>query len=510
MRTLITSLGTNKYSDTIYSWPGVGEYETSHVAAALGRLWKADRIVVLATQAAEKENGADLKNSLSAADCPIPLFERLPEGRTEDELWAQFHVIRDAVEKSISGDVLLDITHGFRAQSFFTGAVINVLRAAGVNPDRIELVYGEFRKDDPPSPIWDLALFVELIDWAQALSLFLKTGFADPLVELGHLSQRKQSKKMLARGDDGAFPGFGRLVKAIERFADDLATMRLASLISGYEQNDARKDKARGSATDLLVTIEQCRTEVVAKLPPLALILDQLAEKIRPLSAECLYGKEGQKALYALARYYLELNRYPEVAATVREARINLHSTDERAVEINSPRYQQELRSTAENRFREQDPASREITDIRNDIEHCGFRKQPLTAQTLKARVKSLVDRFASSESSSQPEQETSSSSPPTRTYFVSRHPGAVRWAAAQGITVDRVVDHLELSEIRAGDIILGTLPVQLAAEVCEIGAKYFHLSLQLPPQQRGRELSADDMVRMGAYLKEYCVQKLE
>ncbi|PJC04222.1 MAG: CRISPR-associated protein Csx16, partial [Gallionellales bacterium CG_4_9_14_0_8_um_filter_55_61] len=56
--------------------------------------------------------------------------------------------------------------------------------------------------------------------------------------------------------------------------------------------------------------------------------------------------------------------------------------------------------------------------------------------------------------------------------WFVSRHPGAVDWAKTQGIAVDRWVAHLVLSEIEACDTVIGTLPVQLAAQVCAKGAR--------------------------------------
>ncbi|MDW8324914.1 MAG: CRISPR-associated protein Csx16, partial [Burkholderiales bacterium] len=52
-------------------------------------------------------------------------------------------------------------------------------------------------------------------------------------------------------------------------------------------------------------------------------------------------------------------------------------------------------------------------------------------------------------------------------TWFVSRHPGAIKWAARKGIRVDRQVDHLDVDVVQAGDVVIGTLPVHLAAEVC-------------------------------------------
>ncbi|MBK1673193.1 CRISPR-associated protein Csx16 [Ectothiorhodospira shaposhnikovii] len=89
-------------------------------------------------------------------------------------------------------------------------------------------------------------------------------------------------------------------------------------------------------------------------------------------------------------------------------------------------------------------------------------------------------------------------------TYFISRHPGAVAWAARRGIPVDRTLDHLEIDLVHPGDTVIGTLPINLVARVCERGGRYLHLSLSLPPELRGQELSAETLERLGARLEEY------
>ncbi len=94
-------------------------------------------------------------------------------------------------------------------------------------------------------------------------------------------------------------------------------------------------------------------------------------------------------------------------------------------------------------------------------------------------------------------------------TFFVSRHPGAADWLREQGLVVDRRVAHLDPAEVQASDVVIGTLPVNLAAAVCARGARYLHLSLDLPPEWRGRELSVDDMRACGARLEEYHVQRV-
>ncbi|WP_291992250.1 CRISPR-associated protein Csx16 [Candidatus Accumulibacter sp. ACC003] len=95
-------------------------------------------------------------------------------------------------------------------------------------------------------------------------------------------------------------------------------------------------------------------------------------------------------------------------------------------------------------------------------------------------------------------------------TWFVSRHAGAIVWAARQGIAVDRQIDHLDPQQVASGDTVIGTLPIDLAAAVCARGARYQHLVLRVPRQLRGAELSADQLEQLGARLEPYLVQHLE
>ncbi len=94
-------------------------------------------------------------------------------------------------------------------------------------------------------------------------------------------------------------------------------------------------------------------------------------------------------------------------------------------------------------------------------------------------------------------------------TYFVSRHKGAIEWARQQGLPVDHQVEHLDVASIKEGDRIIGTLPVNHAARVCDARGRYLHLSLDLPAEKRGQELSAEDMLNYGARIEEYLVKKL-
>lgn len=94
-------------------------------------------------------------------------------------------------------------------------------------------------------------------------------------------------------------------------------------------------------------------------------------------------------------------------------------------------------------------------------------------------------------------------------TWLVSRHPGAVEWIYQQGISIDQQVAHLDINQVQAGDCVIGTLPIQLAAEVCARGARYLHLSVQLPFELRGQELDSSTLARLGAQLEEFVVTSM-
>ncbi len=93
--------------------------------------------------------------------------------------------------------------------------------------------------------------------------------------------------------------------------------------------------------------------------------------------------------------------------------------------------------------------------------------------------------------------------------YFVTRHKGAVEWARRRAIMAEHV-EHFDPETTQPGDIVYGTLPVSVVAQVSERGGRYFHLDMKTPPERRGSELTADDMDTFGARLQEYEVRRVE
>jgi CRISPR-associated protein Csx16 len=93
--------------------------------------------------------------------------------------------------------------------------------------------------------------------------------------------------------------------------------------------------------------------------------------------------------------------------------------------------------------------------------------------------------------------------------WIVCRHEASKEWIVdnlpSNGGNV-RTIKHLNLDEVIDGDWVAGTLPVHMAGRVCARGARYFHLTLDLEYEQRGKELTSEDLSKANARLEEYVV----
>ena len=93
--------------------------------------------------------------------------------------------------------------------------------------------------------------------------------------------------------------------------------------------------------------------------------------------------------------------------------------------------------------------------------------------------------------------------------YFITRHTGALAWAAQQGYTFDVHLSHLDPTHrFEHGDVVAGTLPVNIVADLCAQGVVYLNLSLQLPADLRGQELTVAQLQQCDARLEQLVVTR--
>ncbi len=101
-------------------------------------------------------------------------------------------------------------------------------------------------------------------------------------------------------------------------------------------------------------------------------------------------------------------------------------------------------------------------------------------------------------------------------TYLVTRHEGTRIWVDAKAkhgqlpFAIDRMLDHLDLSILKKGDVVVGTLPIRMIATLQTMGVKFWSLDLETPPAQRGKELTGMQVYRYGGRFARYEVRQKE
>lgn len=105
-------------------------------------------------------------------------------------------------------------------------------------------------------------------------------------------------------------------------------------------------------------------------------------------------------------------------------------------------------------------------------------------------------------------------------TYLVTRHEGTRIWATAAAkygrlpFAIDHVIEHLDPSALTKGDVVVGTLPLAMAAALEARGIAFWALDLDLPPDARGQEISGTALYHLykglGARFTRYQVRTKE
>lgn len=173
-------LGLTKYTPTQYWWKDKDK-ETEFFSEAVAHFIAPDEMLICLTPTAREGdksgNWQELKRRFERDKIPFrPL--PIPEGHTESELWEIFNALTNAVEEK--EEVVFDITNSFRSLPFLSFLAVAYLKAAK-RVDVKHVLYGAWEARDVVanrSPVFDLTPFVSLLDWLTAVNQFLYTGNA--------------------------------------------------------------------------------------------------------------------------------------------------------------------------------------------------------------------------------------------------------------------------------------------------------------------------------------------
>ena len=251
---LLSFLGPTKYIKSFYSYRGKKssrpcQFIQEAFIEFFCKHWKeGDQVIIFLTEESKKKNWLGV-NENPNSNFDKGLHERLekirmelelnfgikyaeiPEGRNENELWKIFEKITEVIDEN--SNVIFDITHSYRSLPMLALIILNYVKFVK-NVKVGQIIYGALEALGSPNevkkisleeriiPTFNLTPFIGLFDWTLAINIFLQTGNAEMIKELGI-----EELKPLLTDTKGSVGGRLRnLINSLNSFSQKVLTCR--------------------------------------------------------------------------------------------------------------------------------------------------------------------------------------------------------------------------------------------------------------------------------------------
>ncbi len=390
---IISFLGTGDYSETTYVF-GEQEHNTSLFPVALYEFFQptANELLVCVTDEAEEKHFSSLCNELRGKIQPKAI--KIPIGRNPSELWTIFDELAKNVEHDDS--VVFDITHALRSIPVLVFIAIAYLRSA--KNVRIEaIINGAFElRDGTKTPVFDLSPFIKVLDWTIAADRFLKTGDESNLVNELRLAHDIPNQS-LPRGTGDLPRQLQQLATCIESVTEAMRTTRI---------HDALE-----SVRPMLDRLERARSEVETWAQPFAVILDQVRQAYQPfvLQNPQDFGEE-LKIQLKIVHWYIEKAQIVQATLLEREWIVSLLVLQLDLDSLRDRKRAEDILNSGAHKHRKKSPLPAEIcavenieqmlnvwnqlSNLRNDIAHCGMRDSTARARDISHKAKKIFQHL--------------------------------------------------------------------------------------------------------------------
>lgn len=301
--------------------------------------------------------------------------------------------------------IFLDITHGFRSQPFACSAALayveSDLRRAARQGEPVpevdfQVFYANWERRDqnsspPRVPIERHTTVIELLQWNDALGDLMNHGRGDALELRASALQKRLNAHAEGKGRD-EFVRLGAiktLAVAAKNLADGLSTARIPLLLTELAPRLAR-------------SIPPAREVLAEHQPMLAGQLDRLEAWVTPMTADEPVSAEGIRASLHLAKLYQRLERFSELSALLRETAVSLAAvTWEQPCQPGDPEFKA-ARQVVEDRLNagRENPEQpllvlfKNLGELRNDVQHCGFRTGASAPNRVLLQLGELLGRL--------------------------------------------------------------------------------------------------------------------
>ena len=418
----ISFLGTGNYHECVY-YDSQKQYRPTHFiqCATLEKIgaqqWEdTDAVRIFATKKAKEQNWneelegknyAGLSKQISDLGLKADIqCVSICDGKNETEMWDLFETVFSQIEE---GDLLyVDLTHAFRYQPMLMLVLTNYAKFLK-NIKVMHISYGNYEaglttaidgKDLTLAPIVNLLQLSQLQDWTTAAADFLQNGYVDKMSELASNSIRLLQKDVSTRSDDNR--KLASFVGELKTLVEERQTCRGLDISSGATQQKLMEEAGKLG-------------EVVIK--PLEPILEKVSQAL-PKPEGSLYN------CLDAAQWCYDNHLYQQSATILQEGVVTYFSErhgiaianeEERGL-VNSafnikayalPQSEWDVKPAQIDKVKEllgdivlSQPsvycAFSNITEIRNDYNHAGFRskRDPQSPANIKKNISKALQLF--------------------------------------------------------------------------------------------------------------------
>jgi len=332
----------------------------------------------------------------------------IPEGKTEQEIWDIFQIVYDSLR--IDDEVVIDITHAFRSIPMLAVVVLNYAKVMkkialhGIYYGAFEVLGSIQEARRVPAterlvPVFDLAAFDQLLDWTLAVDRFLGAGDAKAVSALATKAVMPILKD--SKGGDAAAAAIKKMADSLENYTRNLATCRILEIDQ--------------SVVSLRERIEKSRHLDLVK--PLFHLFEPIEQQVREFKGDIV--GDGIQA----AKWCLECNLIQqgvtilfETLITYLLVRVGAGYLDEGLRNAASSAAQLYSQNKPENKWKGDAAIHAGITkkimklcakntevaklidrlrEVRNDLNHSGYKKGSLKARDLEKKFRSELKRAA-------------------------------------------------------------------------------------------------------------------
>lgn len=370
-RTLFSFIGTGNYKPAYYTWKNK-EAHSPFMPVVLDQFFAPDRIVLFMTKEA-KEKQAD---KLAETHLKYEIVE-IPTGGSEDELWVLFDQVSAAFKAK--EEVIIDVTHGFRFQPLLgVTAAIYLQTVKNIQIERI--VYGAFDPNshsaDHRAPIFDLTPLLDIIEWSQGSRRFHERGDAGTLKDL----LQKLTKRAYVEDTHPKPKHLSSFANKWEDWTQALSLNRIPKIPDFSASLAHSTQKVQEDLTHVKGT------------SPLIPILENIKEDLKPFTRISDSFEDSIRQQWHIVQWYLHHEQYTNALTLANELIISvgvvsLLKKDPMSLEhrktvnrlygsVNQAKQDTALASliSYDEQLVELADLYHLVSEIRNDINHCGFR----------------------------------------------------------------------------------------------------------------------------------------